>query len=340
MKVEHIGDATLTDVEASLKDQLDAIDTATASHGVAAMEELHRIEKLGMLFKGRAVLAKYPALGDPAGGGVGSPSYREIGRETGRKYDTVKRWVDLVRRVAPAVEDRTDERFEQAAAELARRQADKWVAKVLPEPDAEPEPDTVLVATGEPPWDLILADPPWSYDDKATSGGHWAGAENHYGCMSIEALCDMRLSFNGTEYHASELAADDAELWLWTTWPFLQDAFRVIEAWGFTYKTLGFIWTKTNADGSAYMGLGNGTRIGSEPCLRAVRGKGLQRIDAGVNSDIRCSRTAHSAKPYAQYDKLGRLYGDRRRLEVFGRGRHPGWDVYGNQVQEELQYGE
>jgi N6-adenosine-specific RNA methylase IME4 len=196
-----------------------------------------------------------------------------------------------------------------------------------------------LIATGEPPWDLILADPPWSYDDKATSGGHWAGAENHYGTMSIDELCDMRLSFNGTEYHASELAADDAELWLWTTWPFLQDAFKVIEAWGFTYKTLGFIWTKTNADGTPYMGLGNGTRLGSEPCLRAVKGKGLERVDAGVNSDIRCPRTAHSAKPYAQYEKIDRLYGPKRRLEIFGRTRHEGWDVFGNQVQEELAYG-
>jgi N6-adenosine-specific RNA methylase IME4 len=197
-----------------------------------------------------------------------------------------------------------------------------------------------LISTGEPPWDIILADPPWSYDDKATSGGHWAGAENHYGCMSIEQLCDMRLSFNGTEFHASELAAEDAELWLWTTWPFLQESFRVIEAWGFKYKTLGFIWTKTNADGTAYMGLGNGTRIGSEPCLRAVKGKGVPRVDAGVNSDIRCPRTAHSAKPYAQYERIERLYGQRRRIEIFGRTRRPGWDVFGNQVQEELRYGE
>ena len=199
--------------------------------------------------------------------------------------------------------------------------------------------DVELVATGEPPWDLILADPPWSYDDKATSGGHWAGAENHYGTMSIEQLCDMRLEFGGTEYHASELAADDAELWLWTTWPFLEDAFRVIKAWGFEYKTLGFIWTKTNTDGSAYMGLGNGTRLGSEPCLRCVRGKGLTRVDAGVNSDIRCPRTEHSAKPYAQYERIEKLYGKKRRLEIFGRNRMPGWDVFGNQVQEEFNYG-
>lgn len=193
--------------------------------------------------------------------------------------------------------------------------------------------------TGEPPWDIILADPPWSYNDKATSGGHWGGAENHYGTMSIQELCNMRLEFGGAEYHASELAADNAFLFLWTTWPFLKDSFQVIEAWGFEYKTLGAIWTKTNRDGSPYLGLGNYLRIGSEPCLLGVKGKGLERLNVGVNTDIRCPKTEHSAKPNALYEMIEKAFGKTRRLEIFARVKRPGWDVFGNQVQQELDYG-
>lgn len=325
-------------VSLDLRDELDAIDHEVVASGRDAMLELHRLEKLAMLRKGRAVLERYPGLGESHT--RGSVTFADVATETGRRNVTIKKWVDLVRRVAPAVADRTDECFEEAARDLAERQAQKWEQKVLPSAESTEAPvELELVSTGEPPWDVILADPPWSYDDKATSGGHWAGAENHYGCMSIEQLCDMTLNFGGASYTVADVAADDAELWLWTTWPFLQASFAVMEAWGFTYKTLGFIWTKTNADGTPYMGLGNGTRIGSEPCLRCVKGKGLKRVDAGVNSDIRCPRTGHSAKPFAQYEKLEQLYGPQRRLEIFARTQRQGWDVYGNQVQQEIPYG-
>lgn len=201
--------------------------------------------------------------------------------------------------------------------------------------------DTIdLRPNGEPPWNIILADPPWSYNDKATSGGHWAGADNHYGTMSIEALQEMRIDFNGNSYRIEEIAADDALLFMWTTWPFLQDSFRVVESWGFTYKTLGAIWTKTNKDGTPYMGLGNYFRIGSEPCLLCVRGKGVQRVNAGVNSDIRCPRTAHSAKPDALYQMIEKAFGETKKIELFARSQRNGWDVYGNQVQQELSYGD
>ena len=117
-------------------------------------------------------------------------------------------------------------------------------------------------------YEIIYADPPWSYSDKATSGGRWGGAENHYECMSIEQICS--LSVDGR--HVSEIAADDAILFLWTTQPFLKDCFAVMEAWGFEYVTCGFCWVKTNADGSPCMGLGNYTRGNSELRVRALGG--------------------------------------------------------------------
>lgn len=80
---------------------------------------------------------------------------------------------------------------------------------------------------------IIYADPPWHYDRKHGSGV----AENHYPTMSIEEICALPVS---------ELAAKDSALFLWATFPQLNEAFRVIDAWGFKYKTLAFLWLKQN----------------------------------------------------------------------------------------------
>ena len=80
---------------------------------------------------------------------------------------------------------------------------------------------------------IIYADPPWHYDRKHGSGV----AENHYPTMSIEEICALPVS---------ELAAKDSALFLWATFPQLNEAFRVIDACGFKYKTLAFLWLKQN----------------------------------------------------------------------------------------------
>ena len=78
-------------------------------------------------------------------------------------------------------------------------------------------------------------------------------------------------------------AADDSVLLLWATDPLLPKAFEIIEAWGFTYKTVGFYWAKTKKaelfynDRSFFMGLGFWTRANPEQCLLATRGKPRRR---------------------------------------------------------------
>lgn len=43
-----------------------------------------------------------------------------------------------------------------------------------------------------------------------------------------------------------ELADTDCILFMWTTIPLLKDCFSVMKAWGFEYKTVGFVWIKQN----------------------------------------------------------------------------------------------
>lgn len=132
------------------------------------------------------------------------------------------------------------------------------------------------------------------------------------------------------------MAAPDCALFLWVTFPFLQDAFRVIEAWGFRYRTTAFCWVKPTKDGSGWaFGTGFWTRANAEICLLAVKGK-PQRIAKNVPQIISEPRMEHSRKPDEARDRIVRLLGDVPRVELFARQASPGWDVWGNEVESTI----
>jgi site-specific DNA-methyltransferase (adenine-specific) len=168
---------------------------------------------------------------------------------------------------------------------------------------------------------VVYADPPWSYRDVAPRGGaagHYAG-----GTMTTAEICELEVK---------RVAADDAVLFLWATWPNLFEAHAVIDAWGFEYRTVGFDWVKTNDDGTIFMGVGHYTRSNTEPCLLAVRGAGLERLDAAVKSVVMAPRGRHSAKPDEVRYRIERLYGDVKRVELFAREARDGWDAWGDEA--------
>lgn len=165
----------------------------------------------------------------------------------------------------------------------------------------------------------IYADPPWHYDRKHGSGV----AENHYPTMSIEEICALPVS---------ELAAKDSALFLWATFPQLNEAFRVIDAWGFKYKTLAFLWLKQNRKADSWFyGMGFWTRSNAEVCLLATRGR-PKRQCAGIHQFVISHIEQHSKKPDEVRDKIVKLMGDQPRVELFARQKTPGWDVWGNEV--------
>jgi N6-adenosine-specific RNA methylase IME4 len=121
-------------------------------------------------------------------------------------------------------------------------------------------------------------------------------------------------------------------LFLWATFPKLQEALDVIKAWGFKYKTLGFSWIKTNPkSGTPFFGIGYYTKSNCEVCLIAVKGKPL-RVSNSVSSVLIEPRGRHSKKPDITRDKIIQLCGDVPRIELFARDTHDGWDCWGNEV--------
>ena len=110
-----------------------------------------------------------------------------------------------------------------------------------------------------------------------------------------------------TTLPVADLAADDCVLFLWATDPLLPKAFKLIEAWGFEYKTVGFYWVKTNAaaksDQDFFTGLGYWTRANPEQCLLATRGK-PSRKSKDVRRLIVDRRREHSRKPDQVRDRI------------------------------------
>jgi N6-adenosine-specific RNA methylase IME4 len=138
----------------------------------------------------------------------------------------------------------------------------------------------------------------------------------------------------------ADLAADDCVLFLWMCWPNLPEAMRLIEAWGFTYKTCAFAWTKAHAgqiemfrdDCDVQIGTGYWTRANSECCLLATRGK-PKRLNADVRQGIIEPRRQHSRKPDCVPARIERLVAGPY-LELFARTQRPGWTVWGNQTDK------
>lgn len=181
----------------------------------------------------------------------------------------------------------------------------------------------------------IYADPAWTYRTWSAKGTG-RSAEQHYSTMSCDDICALPIS---------DLAADDAVLFMWATWPTLRDAWRVIDAWGFEYKTAAFDWMKADVSTvnlfpdpvSADMKLGHWTRSNSEPCLLATRGK-PKRLDAGVRMGIIEKAREHSRKPDCVYDRIERLVAGPY-LELFARTTRKGWTSWGNQVGKFAEVG-
>lgn len=173
-------------------------------------------------------------------------------------------------------------------------------------------------------YNIIYADPPWSYRDKRDKHPRLCGgASAHYPTMSIQDIKNLPVK---------DLADENAILFLWATFPNLQEALDVIKAWGFTYKTLGFSWIKTNKNnGKPFFGIGYYTKSNCEVCLIGVKGK-PPKVSNSVSSVVIAPREQHSKKPDVVRDKIVELCGDLPRIELFARQSTPGWDVWGNEV--------
>jgi len=174
------------------------------------------------------------------------------------------------------------------------------------------------------PFDVIYADPPWDYDGReqfgfaGDVGRSSGGAIKQYITLSLSEICALGVA---------EIAARNAILFLWATGPQLRAAMDVIDAWGFDYKTIAFVWDKERINPGYY------TLSQHEVCLAAKRGNiPAPRGARNVRQLVRETRGQHSQKPHEVRERIARMFPAQRKLELFARSPASGWEAWGNQA--------
>ncbi len=168
-------------------------------------------------------------------------------------------------------------------------------------------------------YDIIYADPPWSYEHNPPQ----TTPLNHYETMSLDEIKDIEIP-----------SRDNCILYLWAPAPILKRALIVLQVWGFKYKTC-MIWDKES------YGIGYWSRVQHEILLIGTKGKvHPPPIEKRIRSIVRCKRKissqhlppTHSIKPQIFRNLIDDMFPDKEKIELFARGSSVGWDVQGNEV--------
>jgi N6-adenosine-specific RNA methylase IME4 len=173
------------------------------------------------------------------------------------------------------------------------------------------------IAMPQKSYGVILADPPWQFTPRSDETGMDRAADNHYQTMGTDAIAALTLP-----------AAPDCVCFLWATVPMLPEALRVLEAWGFSYKS-NFAWIK-DKDGTGFW-----SRNRHELLLIGAKGT----IPAPAHGEqyssvIEAPRGEHSAKPFVVHEMIETMFPTLPRIELFAREKFEGWESWGNEVAD------
>ena len=169
------------------------------------------------------------------------------------------------------------------------------------------------------PFDVLLADPPWCYDNKNTGGSMKSGSAAKYPTLTVAQLQGMWQGVRSITHPGSVL-------FLWVTTPMKPEGLSVMKSWGFAYKTTIY-WFKLR-----HYGMGFWFRGGVEELLVGARprAKALRCQERNV---IEAQPTRHSRKPDESYDLIECATPGMTRAELFATRRRPGWSAWGNEVE-------
>lgn len=177
---------------------------------------------------------------------------------------------------------------------------------------------------------VIVADPPWKFNDKLKMSDIKRGAEANYNCMTTQDICNVDTS----------LFADDAILFLWRVASMQEEALDVMRAWGFNPKS-ELVWIKTtnDIDNKLTFGMGRYTRNCHETCLIGVRGKGNKLIiNHSVRSIFFAQRMSHSSKPNKFFELVETMTDKQGTyLELFSRKPRDGWTTIGDALGSHIE---
>ena len=186
-------------------------------------------------------------------------------------------------------------------------------------------------------FDIVYADPPWSYYNDMSARPDCTTVKGMrrppYPVLSISDIWKIPVS---------SITKQNALLFIWTTDYHLGRCINeVIPAWGFDYKTIGFVWAKKNKQGKQVSFMGAYTKkSGCELCLIGAKGKDAHKLvkNHSINSFIEYPRQEHSKKPDCVREAIESLCGEVDRVELFARQHFEGWDCWGNEIENTFDF--
>lgn len=188
------------------------------------------------------------------------------------------------------------------------------------------------------PYQIVYADPPWDYKVKTSWTLTEGGFRNTVDKVKNGSNTEKYPTLSNEDIAAlpiKDIIANDAACFMWTTDTHLPYAIEIMKAWGFTYKTIGFVWVKKEKSGKQVKMLAPWTNKGAELCLFGTKGAMTKHLGANDVFQVHeAIRREHSRKPDIIRDEIKRMFPDCKRIELFARTAMPGWDAWGNEVDK------
>jgi len=251
--------------------------------------------------------------------------YDELEEITGMERNTIQQYKSIAEKTSCTRVQDLDYSHHREVANLSNEKQTEFLQKALDEKLSVRDLRREIVRENvlnknpvmtEGKFRVFYADPPWQYTDKQDISS-LGGSDKHYPSMSINELCELPIS---------EMAEDDAVLFLWTTSPLLEETFPLISAWGFKYKT-SFIWDKIGHN------MGHYNSVRHEFLLVCTKGSctpdNIKLFDS-VQSIEKTSK--HSEKPEEFRNIIDTLYTKGKKIELFARVKKDGWESWGNEI--------
>jgi N6-adenosine-specific RNA methylase IME4 len=178
-------------------------------------------------------------------------------------------------------------------------------------------------------FDIIYADPPWDYGGKMQFDRGSKGKERidlskkifissacfKYPTLKLDELKKLRVL---------DIAGEDSLLFMWATGPFLDQAIDLGGMWGFTFRTVIFVWNKMVHNPGKY------NLSFCEFVLLFKRGRiPTPRGARNTKQLISAPRGDHSEKPIEVAQDIELMFPHHKRIELFARQALPGWSSWG-----------
>jgi len=309
-------------VKTNLKQRLDNIFIKIRIEAKQTwVDTQYYVHKLRYL-SGKEVLKDYPELKSdklPVGGRGISGGFRLAAKETGRDQVTIKKWVELTKKIIKNHNDSFKKWWEVEKIKLEEKYLNPSIKKI------KPIIDTSKIELPEGKYFVICADPPWKYDFSATDS---RAIESHYPTLTIEKIIEYKDKNNRK---LIDLFNEDSVLFLWATAPKLREALQVLKGWSYEYIT-NAVWDKK------IIGMGYWFRGQHEHLLIGVKGKiSPPEVEVRVSSIFREQRESkHSKKPEKAYEIIEQMFpvnvNKPVHLDIFPGDERKGWISFGDRI--------